>query len=98
MVSGRQAPSAAGHIQPLRPRDAHTRPLDLTTGKIYCRIRKRKWWRGFLSLLKTRVPAGPGEKLVLVLDDFSPHKHTEVRTWAADNDAGWSSCRPTAPG
>ncbi|WP_323186061.1 MULTISPECIES: transposase [unclassified Streptomyces] len=28
----------------------------------------------------------PGEKLYLVLDNFSPHKHAEVRIWAADND------------
>ncbi|WP_219729406.1 transposase [Streptomyces noursei] len=28
----------------------------------------------------------PGEKLYLVLDSFSPHKRTEIHTWAADND------------
>ncbi|WP_264936481.1 transposase [Streptomyces sp. A012304] len=28
----------------------------------------------------------PGQKLYVVLDNFSPHKHTKVRDWAADND------------
>ncbi|MER6687524.1 IS630 family transposase [Streptomyces olivaceoviridis] len=28
----------------------------------------------------------PGQKLYVVLDNFSPHKHVEVRTWTADND------------
>ncbi|MBL1121165.1 IS630 family transposase, partial [Streptomyces sp. 110] len=37
--------------------------LDLTTGKIYYRIRKRKRWREFLSLLKTLWERWPGEKL-----------------------------------
>ncbi|MGW7201802.1 IS630 family transposase [Streptomyces chryseus] len=60
--------------------------LDLTTGKIYYRIRRRKRWREFLGLLKVLRSRWPGEKLYVVLDNFSPHKHTEVRTWAADND------------
>ncbi|MFF1477073.1 IS630 family transposase [Streptomyces sp. NPDC058301] len=60
--------------------------LDLATGKIYYRIRQRKRWREFLGLLKTLRDRWPGEKLYVVLDNFSPHKHAEVRTWAADND------------
>ncbi|WP_310725626.1 transposase [Streptomyces sp. N2A] len=28
----------------------------------------------------------PGEKLYIVLDNFSPHKHPNVRAWAAAND------------
>ncbi|MFD8775519.1 transposase [Streptomyces sp. NPDC059916] len=28
-------------------------------------------------------PAGLGEKLYVVLDNFSPHKHAKVRAWAA---------------
>ncbi|MFE1837364.1 helix-turn-helix domain-containing protein [Streptomyces sviceus] len=28
----------------------------------------------------------PGQKLYVVLDNFSPHKHAKVRAWAADND------------
>jgi len=60
--------------------------FDLATGKIYYRIRKRKRWCEFLGLLKALRARWPGEKLCLVLDNFSPHKHMEVRTWAADND------------
>ncbi|MDQ0685171.1 transposase [Streptomyces achromogenes] len=59
--------------------------LDLATGKVYYRIRRRKRWREFLGLLKTLRDRWPGEKLYVVLDNFSPHKHAEVRTWAADN-------------
>ncbi|MFF3878243.1 IS630 family transposase [Streptomyces sp. NPDC001978] len=60
--------------------------LDLTTGKVFYRIRKRKRWREFLGLLKALRKRWPGEKLYVVLDNFSPHRHAEVRTWAADND------------
>ncbi|MBT2366357.1 transposase [Streptomyces sp. ISL-10] len=56
--------------------------LDLATGKIYYRIRQRKRWREFLGLLNTLRDRWPGEKLYVVLDNFSPHKHAEVRTWA----------------
>ncbi|WP_205752344.1 transposase [Cryptosporangium phraense] len=28
----------------------------------------------------------PGQKLYLIVDDFSPHKHPGVTTWTADND------------
>lgn len=52
--------------------------LDLATGKIYYRIRQRKRWREFLGLLKSLRSRRPGEKLYVVLDNFSPHKHAEV--------------------
>ncbi|MFD5541029.1 transposase [Streptomyces sp. NPDC127079] len=38
------------------------------------------------SLLKSLRIRWPGEKLYVVLDDFSPHKHPNVRAWAAAND------------
>jgi transposase len=60
--------------------------LDLTTGKMYYRIRQRKRWREFLSLLKALRARWPGEKLYVVLDNFSPHKHPNIRTWAAANN------------
>ncbi|MGA4979353.1 IS630 family transposase [Streptomyces cinereoruber] len=60
--------------------------LDLATGKIYYRIRKRKRWREFLDLLKALRSRWPGEKLYVVLDNFSPHKHPNVRAWAAANE------------
>ncbi|MDX2683769.1 IS630 family transposase [Streptomyces soliscabiei] len=60
--------------------------LDLATGKVCYRIRERKRWREFLGLLKALRERWPGEKLYIVLDSFSPHRHAEVRTWAADND------------
>lgn len=60
--------------------------LDLATGKISYRIRTRKRWREFLGLLKTLRQRWPEQRLYLVLDNFSPHKHAEVRTWAADHD------------
>lgn len=60
--------------------------LDLATGKLYYRIRPRKRWREFLDLLKALRARWPGQKLYVVLDNFSPHKHAKVRTWTADND------------
>lgn len=59
--------------------------LDLATGRMYYRIRQRKRWREFLSLLKTLRARWPGEKLYVVLDNFSPHKHPNVRAWATAN-------------
>ncbi|WP_196945989.1 transposase [Streptomyces sp. MC1] len=59
--------------------------LDLATSKHY-RIRPRKRWRELVGLLKALRARWPGQKLYVVLDNFSPHKHVEVRTWTADND------------
>lgn len=60
--------------------------LDLNSGKMIYRIRERKRWREFLSLLKVLRARWPGEKLYLVLDNFSPHKNPDVVSWAAGND------------
>jgi transposase len=60
--------------------------LDLATGKLFYRIRDRKRWREFLSFLKTLRGRWPGQKLYLIVDNFSPHKHPEVTAWAAVND------------
>ncbi|MFC7641226.1 transposase [Streptosporangium lutulentum] len=60
--------------------------LDLATGKLYYRIRKRKRWREFLSFLKTLRTRWPGEKLYVIMDNYSPHKHPQVRSWAAEHD------------
>jgi transposase len=60
--------------------------LDRVTGKIYYRIRQRKGWQELLGLLKALRSRWPGQKLYVVLDNFSPHKHAEVRTWVADNE------------
>lgn len=60
--------------------------LDLVTGKLYYRIRKRKRWREFLSFLKTLRARWPGETLYVIMDNYSPHKHPEVRSWAAEHD------------
>jgi transposase len=59
--------------------------LDLATGRMFYRIRKRKRWREFLSFLKSLRARWPGEKLYVIADNYSPHKHAEVRAWAADN-------------
>jgi transposase len=39
-----------------------------------------------LSFLKVLRARWPGEKLYLIIDNFSPHKHPAVRSWTADND------------
>ncbi|MBB4908863.1 IS630 family transposase [Actinophytocola algeriensis] len=60
--------------------------LDLATGKIFYRIRDRKRHREFLDLLKTLRTRWPDEKLYVVVDNFSPHRHPKVRTWCAAHD------------
>ncbi|MET8874996.1 transposase [Nocardia sp. NPDC004604] len=59
--------------------------LDLATGKIRYRIRDRKRWWEFLSLLKSLRARWPGERLYVIADNFSSHKRAEV-TWAGAND------------
>jgi transposase len=60
--------------------------LDLTTGRISYRIRHRKRHRELLDLLKALRRRWPGQKLYLVMDNFSPHRHPDVVTWAEGND------------
>ncbi|MFJ8967121.1 transposase [Lentzea sp. NPDC102401] len=59
--------------------------LDLTTGHISYRIRSRKRRQEFLAFLKTLRTRWPGEKLYVVCDNFSPHRHADVRIWCAGN-------------
>ena len=60
--------------------------LDLATGKMIYRIRHRKRWTEFLGFLKVLRGRWPGERLYVVLDNFSPHHHPDVRAWATAND------------
>jgi hypothetical protein len=52
--------------------------LDLSSGQITYRIRERKRWREFLAFLKLLRARWPAQKLYLVVDNFSPHKHPKV--------------------
>ena len=70
------------HTRPLRLRATYNcydgvmhvlAALDLATGKILYRIHKRH--REFLDLLKALRARWPGEKLYLVVDNFSPRRH-----------------------
>ncbi len=54
--------------------------LDLATGKIFYRIRDRKRATEFLDLVKAMRARWPGEKLHVVCDNFSPHRHVTVRS------------------
>jgi transposase len=60
--------------------------LDPATGKLFYRIRDRKRWREFLGLLKSLRVRWPGQRLYLIVDNFSPHRHPDVRAWCAAND------------
>ena len=60
--------------------------LDVSSGRMYCRIRPRKRAGEFLDLLKVLRARWLGEKLYVVLDNFSPHRHLTVRRWAEDHD------------
>jgi hypothetical protein len=60
--------------------------LDLATGRLFYRIRSRTRWIEFLACLETLRARWPGEKLYVVCDNFSPHRHAQVRTWCADHE------------
>jgi hypothetical protein len=57
--------------------------LDLASGKICYRIRQRKRWQEFLAFLKLLRQRWPAQKLYVVCDNFSLHKHAKVTSWAA---------------
>jgi hypothetical protein len=57
--------------------------LDLGSGQVICRIRERKRWREFLAFLKSLRARWPGQKLYVIVDNFSPDKHSQVTGWAA---------------
>ncbi len=59
--------------------------LDLATGKLFYRIRDRKRRIEFLDLRKVLRARWPGEKLYVVCDNFSPHRHTRVCDWCQHN-------------
>ena len=59
--------------------------LDLATGKLFYRIRLRKRSIEFLGLLKALRARWPGEKLYVVCDNFSPHRHPRIRAWCTAN-------------
>ncbi|MFE1591462.1 IS630 family transposase [Nocardia sp. NPDC058705] len=59
--------------------------LDLATGQMYYRIRDRKRWTEFLAFLKSLRARWPGQKLYVIVDNYSVHKRREVREWATDN-------------
>ncbi len=80
------------HRRPRRQRATYTRTagvmhmlaaLDLATGRLFYRIRARKRCNEFLDLLKVLRARWPGEKLYVVCDNFSPHRHARVHTWCA---------------
>ena len=60
--------------------------LDLGSGQITYRIRERKRWREFLAFLKLLRTRWPGQKLYVICDNFSPHKHPQVTGWAAGHN------------
>lgn len=60
--------------------------LDLSTNKMYYRIRERKRRFELLDFLKViRRVVPEDERIYLVLDNFSPHLHKTVRKWCRAN-------------
>ncbi|PSL42907.1 DDE superfamily endonuclease [Saccharothrix carnea] len=57
--------------------------LDLTSGKIHFRIRRRKRHGELPELLRSLRTRWPDQRLHLVMDNFSPHRHPDVHAWAA---------------
>jgi hypothetical protein len=73
--------------------------LDLATGQIYYRIRDRNRWREFRAFLQSLRARWPGQKLYVIVDNFSPHKRAEVRDWCSSNDVELVFlCRPIRRG
>lgn len=60
--------------------------LDLATGQIVYRIHRRKRWQEFLAFLKMLRRRWPGQRLYIILDNFSPHRRREVHEWCDDHN------------
>ena len=58
---------------------------DPSDGTIVGHLRDRKTWHEIRELLEV-LRARFGEHLIVVLDNFSPHKKKELRAWIADQD------------
>jgi transposase len=58
---------------------------DPATGRLYGHLHDRKTWREIRELLRS-LRARFREHLIVVLDNFSPHKKTELQRWVADHD------------
>jgi transposase len=58
---------------------------DPSSGRMYGHIRPRKTWREVRELLRS-LRARFDEHLIVVLDNFSPHKKRELRAWAGEHD------------
>jgi hypothetical protein len=72
--------------------------LDLATGTLTYRIRKRKRWIELLAFLKILRARWPDQKLYVVCDNFSPHRRRELRAWCAANDVALVFTRPMPRG
>ncbi|QQZ62834.1 transposase [Paenibacillus sonchi] len=79
--------------KPSRLRATYTRPhgvkhllaaFDLKTDKLYGHASKTKKHQDilrFFDVLRRRFPRT--ERLYIILDNFSPHHHHKVKTWAS---------------
>lgn len=58
--------------------------LDVRTGQVVVRVRRRRRHQEFLELLKALRARWPRGTLILVLDNLSIHTTPEVRAWLQD--------------
>jgi len=59
---------------------------DLSSDILFGIIRRRKRWKEFISFLKIIRRRYPNERrLIIILDNFSPHKKKEVFKWCKVN-------------
>lgn len=65
--------------------------LDLTTGRLPRRIQSRKR-HGKVHQPTQALRPPTSKKLHLAMDNFLPHRHLDVRKWAAGSRVDWSSC------
>ncbi len=60
---------------------------DIAADKMYARIRKRKTHKQFIDFLRQlRRKYSKDIKLIIILDNLSPHKHHKVIEWISRNN------------
>jgi transposase len=59
--------------------------LDVATGKVTAALKPKHRNQEFLAFLRQVARAYPDQDLHLVMDNYSAHKHANVKTWLAAN-------------
>ena len=71
--------------------------LDLDTGKVYYAYARCHRHLELLAFLRQLARCFPTQRVHLILNNHSPHKHRKVRDWREANPPSTSTSPPPVP-